>query len=164
MQGRRNFRNLTISGFDGGLSPNFFIASMGHLRIQGGLEPPQPPGFGAYARICQMSRREAEVYTAFLLRQASVSSPMTDRLSSRADTPCFHSSQDRRASLASNTALALMTSLDGVEHTSVGSTPVAGMIEGAGFSDRIGPRQHVPPHTLKIFRDDSKVCCTQFFG
>ena len=37
-------------GVLGGLSPKICIASMGHLRFQGGLEPPpQPPGFGAYA-------------------------------------------------------------------------------------------------------------------
>ena len=47
--GRRTFRNLrTISGFHGGLSPKFCIASMGHLRIQGGART--PPGFGAYVR------------------------------------------------------------------------------------------------------------------
>ena len=32
----------------GGLSPKFCIASMGHLRIRGGLSPPSPPEFGAY--------------------------------------------------------------------------------------------------------------------
>ena len=36
-------------GVPGGLSPKFCIASMGHLRIQGRVEPHQPPpGFGAY--------------------------------------------------------------------------------------------------------------------
>ena len=43
-------------GVLGGLSPKICIASMGYLRIQGGLEPPgfEPPGFGAYVGMYGM--------------------------------------------------------------------------------------------------------------
>ena len=47
--GAPNFsKSKDIFGFPEGLDRKFCIASMGHLRVQGGTSP---PGFGAYGLI-----------------------------------------------------------------------------------------------------------------